>query len=142
MVYTHLTVHVEVARTDGDEGSRVDGEQGGDVEFVDGVRRLHRQTDARLAVAAHSDDGQRGEAHCDDPAQEQDPGRLTQPQALRQVDRVPDGVPPLHRDDGQCEDRVASGEDGEEACHLTATLVLPRDGEVEVDTLCMQVYSG
>ena len=134
VVDAHLTVHVEVARADGDERGRIDGEQRRDVELVDGRRRLHRQTDARLAVAADADDRERGQEDGEDPAQQEDPGRLTQPEPLREVYRVADRVPPLHRDDGQSEDGVARGKDGEESRHLTAALVLPRDGEVEVDT--------
>ena len=139
VVDVHLAVHVEVARTDGDEGRRVDDEQGEDVHLVDGAGRLHRQTDARLAVAAHPHERQGRHEQGKHPPRQQDGGRLSQPQTLGEVDGVSDGVPPLHRDDGEGEDGVAGGEDGKEPRHLTATLVLPGDGEVEVDALCVQV---
>ena len=142
IVDVHLAVHVEVARADGDESGGVDEEQGEDVHLVDGARRLHRQADARLAVAAHPDERQGGHEQGEHPPRQQDGGRLAQPQPLGEVDGVADGVPPLHRDDGEREDRVAGGEDGEEARHLTAALVLPGDGEVEVDALRVQVDGG
>ena len=142
VVNVHLTVHVEVTRTDGDKRCRVDDEQGEHVDLVNSVRRLHRQTDARLAIAADTDERQCCHEQGEDPARQQDAGCLTETKTLGEMDGVANGVPPLHGDDCECEDGVAGGEDGEKTGHLTATLVLPGDGEVKVDALCVQVDGG
>lgn len=89
-----------------------------DVRPVHGAVHLHRQTDAGAAVVAHPEEGHRGDEHRVEPAHGHRLRGGADPDALRQVDGVGDGEPPLDGDDGQGEDGEVGCEDREEAGHL------------------------
>ena len=138
----HLAIHVHIAAQYNQEGQGVGDEQDKDVGLCPPGARVHGQTEAGLAIAAHPDQRQGSHGQGVGPATREHVSRSPHAQAFGEVDGVSDGVPPLQGDDRQGEDGQANREGGQEASHLTPSLCLPGNGVGKVHPTGVQVIGG